>query len=251
MTIVRALHAETLKMKRTLAAKMVFIAPAVLVLLILFLVSQAPFSMLQSNDPKDEWVGLWRLSLLFWALLVMPLYITLQSALLASLDHSENQWKSLFARPIPRWSVYLAKLAVLIVMAAAGTMLLACGVAMDGEILPRLQSQLSFANRIPWQVILRECAQVVGLALLPLTLQHWVSLRWRSFVVATGIGVMQMVVGFFAVMGGFPQYIPSSLPMILFAHPPANITSALFVSCFLALVVVVAGCWNFQRREIQ
>jgi hypothetical protein len=44
MTIVRVLHAESLKMKRTIALKMVVAAPATVVLLILFLVSQAPFS---------------------------------------------------------------------------------------------------------------------------------------------------------------------------------------------------------------
>jgi hypothetical protein len=37
-------NAEALKMKRTIALKMVVLAPAVIVLMILFMASQAPFS---------------------------------------------------------------------------------------------------------------------------------------------------------------------------------------------------------------
>jgi lantibiotic transport system permease protein len=108
MTLLRVLHAEVLKMKRTIALKMVVLSPAVVVPLILFLASQAQFSMLNRNGISNEWAQLTRSNLLFWALLMMPLYITLETAVMAGLDHSENQWKSLLARPVPRWTLYVA-----------------------------------------------------------------------------------------------------------------------------------------------
>src|ERR1700712_2927519 len=111
---------------------------------------------------------------------MMPLYIALEAALVAGLDHSENQWKSLLARPVPRWTWYIAKLIVIITMLAASTVVLQCGILLAGMILPHLQPELTFAMPIPWISILKPGAYVAALAFLSLTIQHWVSLRWRS-----------------------------------------------------------------------
>ena len=61
MMLIRALHAEMLKLKRTIALKMVVLAPVAVVLLILFIVSQAPFSSLamRRGAATDDW-GPWR-----------------------------------------------------------------------------------------------------------------------------------------------------------------------------------------------
>jgi len=44
MTFLRVLHAETLKMRRTIAWKMAILAPGIVVLLAFFAAWQAPFS---------------------------------------------------------------------------------------------------------------------------------------------------------------------------------------------------------------
>src|ERR1035438_7985206 len=112
MMLLRVQHAELLKMKRTIALKMVVIAPAVVVVLILFMASQSPFTTVNRHGIKNEWTELAALILRFWAVLMLPLYIALETALLAGLDHEGNQWKSLLARPVPRWTLYVAKLIV-------------------------------------------------------------------------------------------------------------------------------------------
>ena len=109
MKLVRALHSEVLKMKGTVALKMVILAPALVFLLMLVAFSQVPPS------THNLWMTFAQSTLNMWALLVMPLYITIQTALIAGLDHSDNHWKSLFARPVPRWTLYVAKLGVAVV----------------------------------------------------------------------------------------------------------------------------------------
>ena len=102
-TLLRVLHAESLKMKRTMALPLVVLCPAVITALVFFVAANSPFSTLHRNGLDKEWMELTRFSLRFWALLMMPLYITLETALIAGLDHSENHWKSLMTRPVPRW----------------------------------------------------------------------------------------------------------------------------------------------------
>src|SRR6058998_3335618 len=127
MMLKRALHAETLKLKRTIALKMVALAPLAVVSLTVFMAASAPFSTLHHGSTNDDWRALARVNLQFWGLLMMPLYITLQTALIAGLDHSENQWKAILARPVPRWTVYVAKLLVVVVLTAASSAVLLCG----------------------------------------------------------------------------------------------------------------------------
>lgn len=255
MTLLRVLHAEMLKMKRTIALKMVVLSPAVVVLLILFGASQAPFSTLNRNGIENEWTELARFTLRIWAVLMMPLFIALETALIAGLDHSENHWKSLLARPVPRWTLFVTKLIVVTAMMAAATLVLLCGILMDGAILPRLTSEVVFGFPVPWPTIFRDGAETMGLAFLALTIQHWVALRWRSFSVATGTGIVATVVGFLCVAatrqsGDWPQYFPWALPMLVLAKPPQHIEAALWISCTIGLVVAAAGCWDFCWREV-
>jgi hypothetical protein len=255
MMLFRALHSESLKMKRTIALKMVVLSPAVVVLLILFVTSQGPFSTLNRNGLGNKWMVLTSLTLRVWAALMMPLYITLETALIAGLDHSENQWKSLLARPVPRWTLYVAKLTVVVAMTVVSTLVLVCGILIDGAILTRVQSEVVFAFPVPWAAIFRDGAQVMGLAFLALTIQHWVSLRWRSFSVAIGTGIVALVTGAFAAAatqqtGGWPQYFPWALPMLVLARHPHNIEVALWTGGALGIVVATAGCLDFCRREV-
>ncbi len=126
---------------------------------------------------------------------------------------------------------------------------------MNGAILPRIQSQLAFGFPVLLPAILRQGAQVAGLAFLSLTIQHWVSLRWRSFSVAIGVGIVGMVVGYVATLAtsrtaGWPQYFPWSLPMLIFARHSENIAAVLSIAGASGLVIATAGCLDFCRREV-
>ena len=255
MTLWRVLRTEALKMKRTIALKMVVLAPAAVVLLVLFMAANAPFSTIRRGGTLGAWAGLTRLTILFWAALMMPLYIALEAALVAGLDHAENQWKSLLARPVPRWTWYLAKLIVVVAMLCASTLILLCGILLAGAILPRLQPELVFGFPVPWASIFLQGTQVAGLAFLSVTIQHWVSLRWRSFSVVTGVGIVAMVVGYVSSMATFqtpdwPQYFPWSLPMLVLSRHPRDVAGALWFSIAIGLVVAAAGCFDFCRREV-
>lgn len=256
MTLLRVLHAEVLKMKRTVAWKMVVLCPALVLAMVFFVASQAPFSTLHLDGVRNEWPKLARSVLWFWTFLMMPLYITLQTAVMAGLDHSENHWKSLLARPVPRWTLYVAKLIVVMALIAASTVVLLSGIFLAGAALPLVQPEVVFGFPIPWAKIVRDGLSITGLAFLALTIQYWVSLRWRSFSVAIGVGMAAAVVGFFSVavgqqLGGWPQYVPWALPMLVLAKQPHSIGAVLVIGGALGVLAAAIGCWDFCRREVQ
>jgi hypothetical protein len=150
----------------------------------------------------------------------------------------------------------VAKLLVVMVMTATATLLLLCGTLLDGAILPRVQSDLAFGLPVPLAPIFLDGARVVALVFLALTIQHWVSMRWKSFSVAIGTGIVAFVVSFFALfaarqVGGWPQYFPWVLPMLVVERPPHPIGVALVISSALGLAVAAAGCLDFCRRDVK
>src|SRR5215831_2608459 len=145
MTFLRVLHAELLKMRRTIAWKMAILAPGIVVLLAFFAVWQAPFSTVNRQGLDHEWEALTRFCMRLWVILMLPLYVMLQSALLAGIDHAGGQWRSILARPLPRWTFYATKLTFVIGLAVAGSALLALGIVFDGAILPHVQREVVFA----------------------------------------------------------------------------------------------------------
>jgi lantibiotic transport system permease protein len=255
ITLMRVLHAEMLKLKGTIALKIVVLFPVIVALLEFFAVSQAPFSSVNRDGIHYEWAALTLGILRPWGLLMMPLFIALECALVAGLDHSGNQWKSLLARPLPRWTPYVAKLIVVVSMVAASTIVLLCGILFDGAILPHVQPQVVFGFPVPWATMCRQAAQIFGLSFLALAVQHWVSLRWQSFSVAISVGIVGTVLGV-AIAGGADQvengalYFPWALPTLVVGRPPHNVEAGLLIGGALGLVATLVGCLEFCKREV-
>lgn len=253
--LLHVLSAEILKLKRTIALRMVVLAPVAIVGLVTFLAANVTTIIL--NQRTELWLSLTRLALVLWATLMLPLYVTLEASLVAALDHAENHWKVLVARPVPRWTFYVVKLFVVAAMTILSMVLLLCGIVLSGLMLPKIQPDLHFASAIPLGQMAGKAAQVFGLAFLLLSIQHWVSLRWRSFTVSVGVGIVGMVIGYgmlFTARGGDPGfaiYCPWSFPMMALVNPPANVTPLICLSAVLGIAWSAAGCWDFSRRDVE
>jgi ABC-2 type transport system permease protein len=230
-------------------------APLAVVLLMLFIASQMPLTMLRRRGVESDWVALARMNFVFWGLLMLPLYITVEVSLIAGIDHAESQWKALLARPVPRYAFYLAKLAVAAGLCVLSTLILAAGVIVSGLVLPHLQQTATFQTPVPAAAIFRQALEMTALASVALAVQHWVSLRWRAFSVSTGAGVVAMVTGCGMVAasqpyGGWTQWFPWSLPMLVLAAWPVPMTAVVSVALLAAAAVTVAGCVEFSKREV-
>src|SRR5690349_25160712 len=101
---------EVSKLKRTLALWMAIRAPMVIVNLYFIVGIAGPGPLVRQGT--DTWVLLTRNTVQLWTVLMLPLFITLETSLLAGLEHSERNWKFLLSLPIPKWTLYAAKLIV-------------------------------------------------------------------------------------------------------------------------------------------
>ncbi len=245
---VRVLLTECLKLKRTLALWMVLIAPMAMVLL-QFAITYKRAGALQSTS-KDAWSIIVHETIEPWTLLLMPLFVTLETSLLAGLENTEKNWKNLLALPAPRWTVYISKLVVTIGLLWAAHAVLIGGTALSGVLLKALLPKLNFGE-LPLTPFLMPMLRVSVAALLGVTIQHWVSLRWQSYTAAMGFGMCAMIFGVFASNSTLiGSWFPWSLPIHAVLHGAAGNDGITYWSLGGAALAAMLGCWEFTKREI-
>jgi ABC-2 type transport system permease protein len=249
----RVLLTEMMKLKRTLALWMIVIAPLFVVLL-QFLVGFFGADQLAKRTP-DAWGQISRQTVLMWTVLMMPLFLTLETSLLAGVEHADKNWKSVLALPPPRWTFYLSKLVVTTMMLWAAHAVLVGGAIASGAILEATRPVLKI-TAMPMSVLIPPMLRISATALCATAIQHWVSLRWQSFTGAMGFGMCAMVAGFLAVNSAdYGPWFPWSMSMYAIRVQAAAAAGdpssrVLLVALAGAAFVAAAGAIEFSRREI-
>ncbi len=244
----RVLTTECLKLKRTLALWMVLVSP--LLMILLQFAASYKSAHLFLRDGKDAWAPMVKQTVEIWTILMLPLFVTLETSLLAGLENSGKNWKSLLALPAPRWTVYVSKLMVTIALLWTAHVTLIAGTFSSALLLKVLYPDLNLGG-MPLGAFALPMLLVSISALLAVSIQHWVSLRWPSYTVAMGFGMGVMLIGVFVVHSpAIGSWFPWSLPIhaVLNGANGQNLIMAL--SFGGAIIATAGGCWEFVRREI-
>lgn len=247
--ILRALSAELLKTKRTLTLALAFLAPLALAFLELAVGFQYGKRMYRVGG--DSWMTLIEHTTMMWVLLLLPLFVTLEMGLLGALEHNHKTWKQLYALPLPRWSIYLAKQLIgmgIIGLSMVILSLMTVGVGLIGRVfLP----DLGFDTPIPWLPLIQNIALSFLAAWLIISIHLWVSLRWNSFVLAMGVGIVATVFGVVVMGSKWEQFDPWTIPGVvsnaLINAEPYML--ALCIGLFGGILVTCLGCWDMTRRD--
>jgi hypothetical protein len=200
----------------------------------------------------DAWIASSQNTYALWAILALPLFITLETALLAQTEHSEKHWKHLFALPIPRWAVYAAKwltgaLLLLLAQVFLGALIIA-----TGYLARWLKPDLGFTALAPLDTIALTLGRVYLVALLMHSIHTWISLRFHSFTVAVGVGMAAAVSNIILINSSEgPRYFPWALTVnALPQMETAWLGYALAVGIAGGLLLAFLGGWEVTRRYI-
>ncbi len=245
----RALWAEQLKLRGTLALWLSLIAPAVIVGLY---VLQLSFQKAPKVIPDTEaaWFQLGQTCLALWAMLMLPLFITLEAALLGALEHGERQWKHLLALPLPRGAHYLAKLITLAALLLIAMLLLIVVLMPLGGWLLGLLSPMPLTGWPPIASWLDIGGRIYVCSLLIVALHTAIALHWRSFTVVVIVGMSATVMGTrIAQSPDYGPWFPWTMPLQPITEHP-QIAIVMLASLIGALLVSALGLWAFARREV-
>ena len=244
MSLLRALHAEVLKLKRTLAFRVIFVLPLLVALLQFFIVWRTK----KFPAEFDLWHTMGTNSLRIWAVFMMPLLIALETALLNGIEHSDRQWKHIFALPVPRHAVYFSKIVVAQLLILISTAILSLLTIIVGIIATHLRPELANVGPIPFGWFAKYTVLVWAASWLIIAIHTWISTRWAGFPIPLGAGIGGTFFALFAASASVGKYYPWLLPMNLFVD--GRFKAALVLGIAGGLIATLAGCLEFVRRDV-
>jgi len=252
----RALSAELLKTRRTLALLMTVLAPLIIAVIQFAMYIQGSEYHLNQVD-RNQWLSLNQSSLVFWSLLMMPLFVTLETALLSGLEYDRKNWALLYTMPTPRWAFYAAKEVISLALIGISTVVMLGLVVLTGLILQRINPGYGLsASTIPWAQMGESYALLYGASFLIVSIHLWVSSRWPNYVVAFGTGIAATVTTVLVFESEWARFFPWSMPGLLVLSNGGNTDLVMPVPIFLAigagggLLVALLGGWNIARRDV-
>jgi hypothetical protein len=254
----RALGAERLKIRRTLALWLVSVLPAAPagLLLLLFLTGNN-----EAPGQVDPWLWLGYGVMLMWAMAVLPLFIALETGLVAGIEHGADGWKHLFALPVRRGPVFCAKIVMAAALVMAAHAMLCFWTFIAGVVMAAFRPDLGFTLVPPLELFVFAAASFTG-SWLMLSIHAWISLRWSSLVLNMGIAIMALVVNLSLVDSDLRRYYPWFIPAELTngiikqlleqatLAVPENALASVLTSLLGGTLVVLAAVVMLGRRDV-
>jgi hypothetical protein len=198
MNFLISTQVELLKTRRTASTWIIVMAATFIpgVYLLFFLLN--PKEAIQDMGPEPWAVYLMR----SWQVLCdffLPIYIILLSTLVTQIEFKNNTWKQLFATPQSFGNIFFSKFLTIHILIFAFLLLFNTLVFTVGIIADLANPSFAFLeHKIDWMGILKTNVKIY-ISILGITaIQYWLSLRFKNFVVSTGIGLALMIGGLIA-----------------------------------------------------
>lgn len=241
-SFVTALYVEYRKLRRSLALMLALAAP-LLIAIFLF------FNLLRDHQPRawDMWMAN---AAAVWAFFMLPMSITALTALVAQVEHGTRAWDHLRALPLPRWHLYAAKLAWVLVVVALMSVAIALTSAAVIVLAAKVRPALAPTGALHVWAHLALFGQMYLAALLLITIQLWVALRYASFVPALAVGIGGTFFAVVAMSARIGVVIPWLIPINVLATDPARAHIALVVGSIGGVLVAALMLIDLSRREV-
>ncbi|HEX7151586.1 MAG TPA: ABC transporter permease [Thermoanaerobaculia bacterium] len=208
-TFVDVFHSEWLKRKRSFASSMVLVGslftPAIVATVRLIHWETLP----TLYAAASFWPSMWRACWESMAVFFLPLGAILATSLITQLEFKSNAWKQVHALPVSTASIFLSKLAVILVMLVQFLVLFNLGIyaaaMLPSLLVPGVPAPSGSFFALP---LLRENAAYF-IACLPIVgAQYLLALRASNALVPIGIGFMAWVGALAAVSSKFAVWWP-------------------------------------------
>ncbi len=207
-SFIHSFQSEWLKTRHSLAAWLVilggFFIPAIMLSVRVVYAHTLTEDGLAPRFWEDIFSKCWQMM----ALLLLPMGIILATTLIAQLEFRNNTWKQLHTTPQYLTTIFLAKLAVVLLMLIQLFLLFNIGIYVAG-VVPHLLFNVALPRQaFPFDFFLQKNARFFVDCLPIVALQYLISLQFKNFLVPLSAGIGMMVASLTAVEWQYGYYIP-------------------------------------------
>ena len=254
MNLLLSLHSEIKKTKRTAAFYFTFIGAGIVPAI--FLISIIGHDLPEKEKTaKDQINAIFKISSEMTSLCILPLFVVLLCTLLPQIEFRNNTWKQVLSSPQKKIEIYIAKFlniqALIILFLIANHLFLWIVILVAHVVFPHyhiLSHSFDFSGAIAtgWH------AYISVLAIS--TIQFWIGLRARNFLIPIAIGLACWLAGtimLFEYHSSASLYFPYCFPIIRFSDTfRPQVPQVEWLCLAYATIVLAIGFLDFRSRKM-
>jgi hypothetical protein len=262
--ILRNLKTEFIKAQGTLVYWLMLICPLILASLV-FLIFNADSADLikeMSKSKANPWLKFYLLHYQILVALFLPLYVAMFNNLLYTKEHQYKTWKHLYALPVPKWSVFVAKSIFSLLLLLATFVIFLILMTISGYTLSAMYPQFKFRN---YDMMLFNHIGLMFRLFIATgamwAIHNWLSLRFGSFALSIGLAILSVVITPILLQGSakighwifvYPYtYTLLAIKDISKSAEIWNFTDTpILLSLTILVVVSCLGYWEYRRKAI-
>ncbi|WP_316804547.1 ABC transporter permease [Pedobacter nototheniae] len=256
---------EFYKSRKTLAFWAAIILPVVICGLITFgFYSGADKILPLKYPPMILWFRYIGAALGVMGVLILPFYVIFMAFSVNNIEHKNDTWKTLFAQPLNKFSIYAAKYLYAVVLIFICLVLFSFLTFAFGHLLQILVPKYNFNGFDPSVILTKFYLKLFLSSLGILSIQFILSLVWSDFLKPMGIGFVGTIMGIITANVGwkYAYLIPYSHPSLVLKSSsgakkladPADFpifTHEIWTSLTFALVLFILGYFIVSRKSIK
>lgn len=204
-------RSELIKVKRTLALSSTIILPSAIsiVMLLIAYIKSEDFAKMGMNP----WIIYTQMIFGIFGSLLLPMYATVMAYSVNHVETEANAWKSIFALPLPRTTIYLAKLIFAVLMILLCLSFHSVLIFISGLLLSILKPEIGFQDYNSEILIIAHFIKFFLCSISIFSIQFLISAYWNDFIKPVGFGILATIVGIIVAPGKYLFLNPYSLPV--------------------------------------
>jgi len=259
-----SLVSEFYKSRKTLAFWAAILLPVVICSLVSFGFYSSSDKILKMGYPGLLlWAHYSGATLNVMGMLIMPFYVIFMAFSVNNIEHKNDTWKTLFAQPLNKFSIYAAKYLYAVLLIFICLALFAALTFGLGHLLQVLVPKYTFNEYNPSTVLFNSYIKLFLSSLGILSLQFILSLVWSDFLKPMGIGFVGTIMGIVtaSLNWQYAYLIPYSLPALALritkVKPGGDplafdvFTKEIYTSLIYAALLFVIGYFIVSKKSIK
>lgn len=191
-------------------------------------------------------------------MLILPFYVIFMAFSVNNIEHKNDTWKSLFAQPLNKFSIYAAKYLYAVLLIFICLFLFLGLTYLSAQLLHWLIPAQRFDAYDPLAMLSKIYMKLFLSALGILSVQFVMSLIWGDFLKPMGIGFVGVIIGIIAASKGweYAYFIPYSQPTLALSFrksgaDPLLFTQEIYSSLVFAAILFILGYFIVAKKSIK
>ena len=152
-----------------------------------------------------------------FAAFLLPMFVILICSLIPQIEFKNNTWKQVFATPQSTGNVFFSKYLSIIIMILFLFLMFNLFMLLSGVVADLMFSKYAFLDKpVDWAGLLKLNFKTFIALLAIISIQYWLGLRFKNFIVPIGIGLALLVTAMILAPWQHVDKVPYAFPFQTF-----------------------------------